>query len=99
MDWLNNLMMIFFYRMFFQLPGDIKTKIFEFDTTGRDFFDKTLHQIQMVPTMKSIDSIKNWSSFLFSVRYRKISGLKIDREWTRDYYWKTFKQHKLKKKN
>jgi hypothetical protein len=38
----------------FLLPDEIQFMIWSFDPTGKELFDKTLHQIQFIPVLQEI---------------------------------------------
>lgn len=88
---------------FQNLPQEIKTKIFEYDRTGKDQFEKTIHHLKFIPVLHVIVFWKslfgeNWyKSHLYSYKYRKQYGFPpIDSEMSRRKSWDSFRKTKLK---
>lgn len=84
--------------MFNRFPNEIKTKIYEFDGTGREMFDKTVHQIKTANMIQMINTIDR-ELYLTSVRWIRNAGFRQDLELTRSFWWERFLSTKLKKKN
>lgn len=86
----------------FQLPSDVKTMIFEYDTTGREMFDKTIHQINFIPVLhcivfwKSMFGEEWYKSHLFSYQYRLQGGFSLpDTEESRLQSFRRFRATKM----
>ena len=94
-------------KMFFRLPNEIKTKIFEFDGTERENFNETVHQIRFGPSLYQIKVGRGkesfwWKSVLYSVRYRIQMGsstLMFGKDFMQELYWLRYRESVFKKKN
>ncbi len=82
--------------MLFRLPSEIKNKIYQYDSTWKDLFDKTIHQIKMANIRKMIETM-DWYTHFRSYRFSKSIGLRPDEELTRSYWWKKFRDGRLRK--
>ena len=54
--------------MFYQLPVELRTKIFLFDRTRKELFDKVIHQIELIPVLDQILSHSNFYGNLKSTK-------------------------------
>lgn len=82
--------------MLFELPQEIKTKIFEYDASGREFFLHTLHHLKMAPGLQIIKTL-DYKTYFKGRRGLKNWGIKIDLDFHRSYWWNKFREDRLKK--
>lgn len=43
--------LLFLNRMFFSLPEEIRLKIYSYDSTVKEMFDRVIHQIKFIPVI------------------------------------------------
>lgn len=102
-----NLTILFFTGMYF-LPEEIRRKIFFFDPSGRDLFQKTLHQLSFCKVLTDLEDIASWGKRSDSPWYKNyfmdlsVERIQLgsltdnDRTMILDVCWKRFCKKKLK---
>lgn len=90
----------------FGLPNEIESKIFMFDPTKKELFDKTVHQLNMIPVLSQLELRASvfsswwgdeWMYFYFSqVSIGRSTNFSEPVEIIRDQAWNRFLKRKLR---
>ena len=89
---------------FKNLPNDVKILIYQYDPSGKDWVDKTIHQIKMASTLSQIQFQSRlgdswYKSLFFSLGFRKQIGLKLDEEHVQRVFWNRFRYRLFHRNN